>query len=209
MFEGPDAAVQKTPGSGYLVLCCDGPSSDLPALGGESLLEGVQDPADHPDAGVVPHHADPPHLASGGAQPARDLHQVVLHAVALFPITPILHTLPAGGPSPPEISTRWFFMQWPATACQLTPSGTLMVVTVGSLAAASGTNSSRPRLARPEWRWSAQRRWRRQQFSRPSSATTASPSLRAYMALTGPVWWYTRPLSGQQFQYSPSQDRSR
>merc|ERR1719150_1162030 len=165
MFEGPDAAVQQSPGCGYLVLCCDSPSSDLPALGGESLLEGVQHPADHPDAGVVPHHADPPHLARGGAQPARDLHQVVLHAVA----------------------------------CQLTPSGTLMVVTVGSLAAASGTNSSRPRLARPEWRWSAQRRWRRQQFSSPSSATTASPSLRAYMALTGPVWWYTRPLSGQQF----------
>ena len=94
------------------MLCCDGPSSDLPALGGESLLEGVQDPADHPDAGVVPHHADPPHLARGGAQPARDLHQVaatqwmsvtcgedidivilLLHAVARhgLPVDPLGH----------------------------------------------------------------------------------------------------------------------
>ena len=53
--------------------------------------------------------------------------------LALFPITPILQTLPALGPRPPEISTKWFFMAWPHTAMKSIPSGTLIVFTVGSL----------------------------------------------------------------------------
>ena len=53
--------------------------------------------------------------------------------LALFPITPILQTLPALGPRPPEISTKWFFMAWPHTAMKSIPSGTLIVFTVGNL----------------------------------------------------------------------------
>ena len=53
--------------------------------------------------------------------------------LALFPITPILQTLPALGPSPPEISTKLFFMAWPHTAMKSMPSGILIVFTVGSL----------------------------------------------------------------------------
>ena len=53
--------------------------------------------------------------------------------LALFPITPILQTLPALGPRPPEISTKWFFVAWPHTAKKSIPSGTLIVFTVGNL----------------------------------------------------------------------------
>merc|ERR1740137_355772 len=98
--------------------------------------------------------------------------------LALFPMTPILQTLPAVGPKPPEISTRWFFMQYPLTAAQSTPCGTLMVLTVGGLALGSGTNIWRPISLSPDCRWSAQSLCLLQQFSSPSSATIASPSLK-------------------------------
>merc|ERR1719209_1018771 len=61
--------------------------------------------------------------------------------LALFPITPILQTLPALGPRPPEISTRLFFMACPHTAMKSMPSGILIVFTVGSLALDPGQTS--------------------------------------------------------------------
>ena len=74
--------------------------------------------------------------------------------LALFPITPILQTLPALGPRPPEISTKWFFMAWPHTAMKSIPSGTLIVFTVGNLWESKIKKKAKDKSQRPGfWIW--------------------------------------------------------
>ena len=54
---------------------------------------------------MVPAQTFQPWAARASLKASRTLLTTLM--LALFPITPILHTLPAVGPSPPEISTRW------------------------------------------------------------------------------------------------------
>ena len=54
---------------------------------------------------MVPAQTFHPWAARASLKASRTLLTTLM--LALFPITPILHTLPAVGPSPPEISTRW------------------------------------------------------------------------------------------------------
>ena len=93
-------------------------NSSLPALGCQSIFQGRK------------------HLESRGQCHCFNFFVQTFETtsvLALFPITPILQTLPALGPRPPEISTKWFFMAWPHTAMKSIPSGTLIVFTVGNL----------------------------------------------------------------------------
>lgn len=53
------------------------------------------------------------------------------------------------GPSPPDISIPWLSYTYLTTSPQATPSGTLMVVTVGRRAFGSLTKNSKPRAAIP------------------------------------------------------------
>ena len=54
---------------------------------------------------LVPFSLHFPCALSASLRASSTLETVLM--LALFPITPILHTLPAVGPKPPEISTRW------------------------------------------------------------------------------------------------------
>lgn len=62
-------------------------------------------------------------------------------------------TLPTVGPRPPAISTEYVSMASLHTAAQSTPSGTLIVLTVTSLAARA---VARGRVLQQQQRWLAQ-----------------------------------------------------
>mmetsp|Transcript_384 Transcript_384/g.1418 ORF Transcript_384/g.1418 Transcript_384/m.1418 type:complete len:247 (-) Transcript_384:462-1202(-) len=121
---------------------------------------------------------------------------------------PILKTLPAVGPSPPEISILCLCIMWEATSFQFTPSGTFTVVTVGSLSSGFSTKSSRPILSSPDQSLSAASRCLVQASASPSSCRMLRASLRVYMFVTIPVWWYHLGLSSNP-QYSPRRFRSK
>lgn len=104
------------------------------------------------------------------------------------------NTLPTVGPRPPLISRLYLRIMKVVTSVQVTPSGTSTVVTVGSRAAGSFTNSLSPMRSRPACSCAAAAAWRAQDASMPSSASMASASRSAYTVLIMDVWWYQRGL---------------
>ena len=65
-------------------------------------------------------------------------------------MSPIRQTFPVVGPNPPSISNLYLFMAYTVTAFQSTPSGTLIVVTVGVLAPGAAMKHSSPISFRPK-----------------------------------------------------------
>src|ERR1035441_10292342 len=118
-------------------------------------------------------------------------------------MVPMRKTLPARGPKPPAISMLYFSRRNCRTLTSSTPSGIRGVLSVQRRWPA-GTYMLRPMASMPEtnasWLW----RWRSQRAGRPSSATMARPSRKAYHRVAD-----ARPQREQQQAAEPEGEAER